>query len=93
MNRFCWDYGMVQTGQSTRFKDRDVRLTLSNAAGQQIAMCIDTGETGNVCYLACPDNGGPWGTKLVNISLAGTLKGLKTVDQLLALVRYQERHS
>jgi len=43
---FCWDYGMVQTGQSARFKDRDVRLTLSNAAGKQIAMSIDTGEKG-----------------------------------------------
>jgi len=89
---FCWDYGMVQTGQSARFKDGDVRLTISNAAGQQIAMSIDTGEKGNVCYLAGLDNGGLRGTKLVNTSLAGTLKGLKTVDQLLALVRYQERH-
>jgi tellurite resistance protein TerA len=89
---FCWDYGMVQTGQSARFKDSDVRLTLSNAAGQQIAISIDTGEQGNVCYLAGLDNSGLRGTKLVNTSLAGTLKGLKTVDQLLALVRYQERH-
>ena len=89
---FCGDYGMVKAGHSARFKDRDMRLTLSNAAGKQIAMSIDTGEQGNVCYLACLENGGPWGTKLVNTSLAGTLKGLKTVDQLLALVRYQERH-
>jgi hypothetical protein len=90
---FCWDYEKVQTGQSARFKDSDVRLTLSNAANKAIAMSIDAGEKGKVCYLACLDNSGPWGTKLVNTSLAETLKGLKTVDQLLALVRYQERHS
>ncbi len=45
---FCWDYGMVQTGQSARFKDSDMRLTLSNAAGKAITMSIDTGETASV---------------------------------------------
>ncbi len=85
----CWDYGMVQAGKTARFKDSDVRLTMKNDAGKIINVNVDTGDFGNVCCIARIDNleGGP---KLVNTSIAGTLKGLKTLEQLVNLVQTAE---
>lgn len=83
----CWDYNMVQLGKTARFKDSDVRLTLTNEANQSITVNIDTGELGNVCCLATIDNSTTAGPKLINASKAGTLKGLKTLDELLAIAK------
>jgi uncharacterized protein involved in tellurium resistance len=88
---FCWDYGMVQVGKKARFKDSDVSLTISDDSGRSDSVEIDSGETGNVCYLACIDNRSPMGAMLTNTSLTGTLKGLKTIEQLMTLVKYQKQ--
>jgi tellurite resistance protein TerA len=84
---FCWDYGMVQSGQSARFADSDVNLTIVDDAGKSVSVRLDTGDTGNVCCLATIDNSSPMGAKLINTSRAGTLKGLKTMDQLLNIAK------
>ena len=83
---FCWDYGMVQSGQSARFADSDVTLSIVDDTGKSVSVSLDTGDTGNVCCLATIDNSSPMGGKLVNTSKAGTLKGLKSLEQLLAIV-------
>ncbi|MCP4699114.1 MAG: hypothetical protein GY862_20015 [Gammaproteobacteria bacterium] len=83
---FCWDYGMVQSGQSARFADSDVTLAIVDDTGKSVSVSLDTGDTGNVCCLATIDNSSPMGGKLVNTSKAGTLKGLKSLDQLMAVV-------
>ncbi len=88
---FCWDYAMVQAGKKARFKDSDVQLSINDDSGKSYSIELDTNETGNVCYLACIDNSNSMGAMLTNTSLTGTLKGLKTVDQLMALVKYQKR--
>lgn len=84
---FCWDYGMVQNGQSARFKDSDVVLSIIDDSGKNISIEIDTGDTGNVCCIATIDNSSPMGAKVINSSQAGTLKGLKSLDQLIELVK------
>jgi tellurite resistance protein TerA len=84
---FCWDYGMVQNGQSARFKDSDVVLSIIDDTGKNISVEIDTGDTGNVCCIATLDNSSAMGAKIINSSVAGTLKGLKSLDQLVALVK------
>jgi tellurite resistance protein TerA len=86
---FCWDYSMVQEGRKARFKESDVSLTISDESGNHTNIEIETGEKGNVCYFASIDNSHPKGAKLTNTRLAGTLLGLKTIEQLMALVRYQ----
>jgi len=83
----CWDYGMVQSGQSARFKDSDVVLSIIDDTGKNISVKIDTGDTGNVCCIATLDNSSPMGAKVINSSQAGTLKGLKSLDQLISLVK------
>lgn len=82
----CWDYNMVQHGKSARFKDSDVNLTLTNETGKSMSVMVDTGDLGNVCCLATLDNTGDT-PKLVNTSRAGTLKGLKTLEQLINVVQ------
>gem|GEM_PF-380901 len=84
---FCWDYGMVQEGKKARFKESDVSLTISDDSGNHTSIEIETG--GNVCYLANIDNTHPKGAKLTNTRVAGTLQGLKSIEQLMALVRCQ----
>ncbi|MFK5970749.1 MAG: hypothetical protein QM487_11610 [Candidatus Marithrix sp.] len=88
---FCWDYGMVQAGKKARFKDSDVSLTISEDLGKSNLVEIDTNETGNICYLASLDNTNPNEITLTNTSLTGTLKGLKTIEQLMTLIKYQEQ--
>lgn len=82
----CWDYGMVQSGQAARFSDSDVNLSIIDDTGKSVSVELDSGDTGNVCCLAMIDNSSPMGAKLVNTSIAGTLKGLKTLEQLLAII-------
>ncbi len=83
----CWDYGKVQSGQGARFADSDVKLTIVDDTGKSVSVSLDTGDTGNVACIATIDNSSPMGGKLINTSQAGTLKGLKSLDQLLAIVR------
>jgi len=87
---FCWDYGMVQVGKKARFKDSDVSLNISEDLGKSNLVEIDTNETGNVCYLASLDNINQNEITLTNTSLTGTLKGLKTIEQLMTLVNVKK---
>ena len=82
----CWDYGSVQEGKAARFAGSDVRVELTDDKGTAHAVCLDTGDTGNVCLVATIDNAGALGAKFTNSSKAGTLKGLKSLDQLMAVI-------
>ena len=84
---FCWDYGMVQSGQGARFKDSDLKLALTDNTGKTITVSVDTGDMGNVCCIATLDNSSPIGAKIVNSSQVGTLKGLKRLEQLIEIVK------
>jgi len=84
---FCWDYGMVQNGKGARFKDSDVTLTITDDTGKSVSISLDTGEMGNVCCIGTIDNSSPMGAKLINTSKIGTLKGLKSSDQLMEIAK------
>jgi len=84
---FCWDYNMVQKGQAARFKHSDVILTIVDVFGNSVSVNMDTGEEGNVCCVATIDNSQPEEAKFINYSQVGTLKGLKTLEQLVAVAR------
>jgi len=84
---FCWDYNMVQRGQAGRFQYSDVILTIVDLFGNSVSVNIDTGQEGNVCCIATIDNSHPEGVKFINYSQVGTLKGLKTLEQLVAVAR------
>ncbi len=83
----CWDYGAVQDGKPARFAESDVKVSLTDNTGTQHNVSLDTGEMGNVCLVATVDNSSPIGATFVNASKAGTLKGLKNLDQLLQIIR------
>ncbi len=83
---FCWDYGQIQSGATARFADSDVGLSIVDDAGKTVSVNMDSGDTGNVVCIATIDNSSPMGAKLINSSQIGTLKGLKSLDQLLAIV-------
>jgi tellurite resistance protein TerA len=82
----CWDYGKVQDGAPARFKESDVNMTLMDDKGNSHNVNLDTGDMGNVALLATIDNSSPVGAKLINSSKAGTLKGLKTLQQLMDII-------
>lgn len=82
----CWDYGKVQDGAPARFKDSDVSLTVMDDKGTSHNVTLDTGDMGNVALIATIDNSSPVGAKLVNSSKAGTLKGLKKLQQLIDII-------
>jgi len=82
----CWDYGAVTDGKPARFDNSDVSVSVMDDAGTSHAVTLDTGDTGNVCVLATVDNSNAMGAKFVNLSKAGTLKGLKNLDQIMAIV-------
>jgi uncharacterized protein involved in tellurium resistance len=83
----CWDYGKIQEGGAARFKDSDVSLSVMDDRGTTHDVTLDTGEMGNVALIATIDCSSPIGAKLVNSSKAGTLKGLKTLQDLMAVIR------
>lgn len=83
----CWDYGKVKNGEPARFKGSDVTLSVMDDKGATHNVTLDTGDMGNVALIATIDNSSPIGAKLINSSKAGTLKGLKTLDQLFELVK------
>ncbi|MDM8552071.1 hypothetical protein QUF72_18445 [Desulfobacterales bacterium HSG2] len=82
----CWDYGKVQEGSPARFSDSDVSLSVMDDRGTAHEVTLDTGDMGNVALLATIDNSSPVGVKLVNSSKAGTLKGLKNLQQLIEII-------
>lgn len=82
----CWDYGKVQEGAPARFKGSDVTLSVMDDKGTTHNVTLDTGDMGNVALIATIDNSSPIGAKLINSSKAGTLKGLKTLQQLIDII-------
>lgn len=83
----CWDYGKVKDGSAARFKGSDVKLSLTDDKGTTYSVTLDTGDMGNVAVIATIDNSSAIGAKLINTSKAGTLKGLKTLDDLMAIIK------
>jgi uncharacterized protein involved in tellurium resistance len=86
----CWDYGKIQTGAPARFKESDVSLTVMDDRGTTHNVTLDTGSLGNVALIATIDNTSVIGAKLINDSKAGTLKGLKTLEQLLDIIQSED---
>lgn len=84
---FCWDYGMVQKGQRARFENSDIKLTVTDDAGNHTSVKVDTGDSGNVCCIATLDNTNPEAAKFINYSQVATLQGLQNLEQLLMVVR------
>ncbi len=82
----CWDYGKVQDGAPARFKESDVTLAVIDDKGTSHNVKLDTGDIGNVALIATIDNTSPIGAKLINSSKAGTLKGLKKLQQLIDII-------
>ena len=82
----CWDYGKVRNGEPARFKDSDVSLSIVDDRGSTHNVNLDTENMGNVALIATIDNSNPVGAKLVNSSKAGTLKGLKNIQQLIDII-------
>ncbi len=82
----CWDYGKVQDGAPARFNESDVTLSVMDDKGTTHNVNLDTGDMGNVALIATIDNSSAIGAKLVNSSKAGTLKGLKNLNQLIEII-------
>jgi uncharacterized protein involved in tellurium resistance len=82
----CWDWCAISDGTAARFKDSGVTVSLTDDTGTIHEVAVDTGDTGNVCVMATIDNSSPMGPKFVNTSKVGTLKGLKSLDQLVAII-------
>jgi len=82
----CWDYGAVTDGKPARFSGSDVIVSLIDDTGTNHSVSLDTGDTGNTALVATIDNSSPMGAKFVNDSKAGTLKGLKNLDQLMSII-------
>jgi len=83
----CWDYGKVKDESAARFKDSDVKLSVVDDKGTTHNITLDTGDMGNIALIATIDNSSPIGAKLVNSSKAGTLKGLKKLDDLMGIIK------
>ncbi len=81
----CWDYGRVQTGAKARFSESDVSIDVVDNHGTHHNVRLEAGLLGNVCAVASimVDT---TGARLVNVSNAGTLKGLTDTAQLWAVV-------
>lgn len=82
----CWDYGKIKTGSAARFKDSDVSLYVVDDKGTTYNVNLDTGDMGNTTIIATIDNNNPIGAVLINTSKAGTLKELKQIDSLMAII-------
>ncbi len=86
----CWDYGKIQTGAPARFKDSDISISVKDDKKNNHNVTLDTGSLGNVALMATIDNTSAVGVKLINESKAGTLKGLKNLQQLLDIIELDE---
>ncbi len=82
----CWDYGAVTDGKPARFSGSDVTVNLIDDSGTNHKVTLDTGDTGNTAIIATIDNSNAMGAKFINDSKAGTLKGLKNLDQIMAII-------
>ena len=82
----CWDYGAVQAGTATRFKDCGVTCSLMDDSGTNHEVKLDTDDMCNVLCVATIDNSSPMGAKFVNTSKAGTLKGLNNLSELMGII-------
>ena len=80
----CWDWGKIQTGEHARFAESDVHLSIVDDSGNNHDVKLDCGDVGNVAVVATIENS-PIGAKFINVSKAGTLKGLKESKQLLEI--------
>lgn len=83
---FCWDYGQIQSGEDARFAASDAEVSITDDGGQTHTAKLNAVESGNVCVVATIDNTNPSAPKVVTDSKSGTLKGLKNLSQLLAIV-------
>jgi len=83
----CWDYGKVKNGEAARFKHSDVVMTMLDDRGTSHDVVLDTGDMGNVALIATIDNTSPIGARLINSSKAGTLKGLKKLQDLIDIIQ------
>jgi uncharacterized protein involved in tellurium resistance len=79
-----WDYGNIEKGAVGRFGG--VKLSLKDDTGADHSVSLDGGSMANVVVIASIDNSSPIGPKLVNASKSGTLKGLKSDQQLWDIV-------
>ena len=76
----------VKEGAPDRFKDSDVSMNVMDDKGTSHKVDLDTGDMGNVALIATIDNSSAIGAKLINSSKAGTLKGLKKLQQLIDII-------
>ncbi|HJN73494.1 MAG TPA: hypothetical protein QGF58_06125 [Myxococcota bacterium] len=81
----CWDYGQVQKGAPARFADSDVSLNVMDDSGTSHDVRLDAGTFGNTAIIAAIENSAI-GSKITNMSKAGTLKGLTNLQQLLDII-------
>ncbi len=63
-----------------------MKVCIVDDLGTKHEVSLDTRQTCNVCVVALIDNSSPFGAKFVNTSKAGTLTGLKTLEQLLEII-------
>ena len=90
---FCWDYQSVEIGKTGNLKNSDVRLLLEKQSGHELNFEIaeKMPNNGNICYFAKVMNTDK-GIDIQEMAVDGLLKGLKSIEQLMALVRYQETY-
>ncbi|MEY3219254.1 MAG: hypothetical protein RIT27_611 [Pseudomonadota bacterium] len=84
---FCWDYNRAQKGETARFTDSDIQIIIEENTGKAITVKLDSIESGNIACIAHINNSNSEGARLINMSKVATLNGLKTLDQLTAIVR------
>ena len=91
---FCWDYNMVEKGQRARFATSDINFSLfylEKDDMKEYSIDLDVNSEGNVCCIAVIDNSLPSvDPQLSKCNWTDTLKGLKTVGQLMRIVRKNE---
>jgi len=76
-----WDWGSVEKGEKARFEGSDVQVELKDDKGNSHIVKLDTGEIGNIVFIATIDNSGII-PKLTNTSKAGLLKNFTDSSQL-----------
>ena len=70
----CWDYEEIKKGEHARFKESDLKMVVIDDQKRKHSVSLDSGEFGNVVYLACIDNSLPTGASFINTSKVTTLK-------------------
>lgn len=80
-----WDYGNIERGEPGRFGG-SVKVALVDDTGTDHTVSLDGSTIANIAVIATIDNSSPVGPKLTNTSKFGTLKGLKSDQQLWDIV-------